>query len=262
MSRYKKNFLITVGSIIGFIVLFVFCFFYFKNLISHTPIVTFQFYQLVIMVISAILTLTAVAVALFKDQMYSWFKYAELSILNRDPNFISENIIEEKSNSSQNSAQTPVAESYECVLHILNKGNKLAEGCTIQLTHLKQTGDGIAHESVLDTSNCLPLTWNNSSKDEILIYPKSKGIVSVVKMNLDAKGVPGSEGNAQSIPAILSIGGINVKTPDRSNSTWTATFVLCSKQTNLFEYKLEIIWNGSWKSRLTEIKQNLSIKPI
>ncbi len=260
MTKLERNKTIAILITVLLVGLVIFLFFYFKPKVQPQPIITFQFYQLVVMCISAFFTLSAVLVALFKDQIYAKFKYAELLIKNREDAFICEN----EAHSDQQVMGSPIIESYETILIVENIGNSLAEDCTFQLTALVfKTDNNTEIKEDIDVSKVKFLNWNNSEKEETLIYPKNRATVSVLKITKDEMRGPNNGQGDQSAAPILSIGGIKVNQKHMSNGVWIADFTLCSKRIDPINYKLCVEWKGSWKSRKYDLlKEQIRIKRI
>jgi len=246
MNRRSKNALKCCIPILILIILLAYGFLHFRQLVSETPITTYQFYDLIIKVIAALLTLSAVVVALFKEFLISGFNYVELKIEKRDSDFIYEAI--------NPITQPPIAESYKTYLKVSNNGNILAEGCVIKVSEIKYKNDRTGIEKVIEVFDSVHLKWTNE-QEEIGIHPKNHTSVSVIILSNENSTVPG-RGQGQN--AKLSIGGISIP-KEFTNGRYEVIFELLCKNHRGIKYNLKIAWDGTWKSRSSDIKAHYSI---
>jgi|GEM_PF-4165296 len=257
-SRYFIIFLPIILIIIGI----NWTFSHFYGMRTPGQITTYQFYEIFVKSMAALFTLAAVIVALFKEGIISIVKYVELEIEPRDVDFLFENLTRKEQSISNSSQLTPIlqkAESYETFLVVKNYGNKIAEGCTIQVEEILFEGESFVNHENIDVSNGNFLTWNSNSQKEISIYPNNKAIISVLKIVfIESNSTPG---NAQSKQAQLKIGDFSVN-DDYTNGSWTVTFILCSKNSKIQRFKLKIRWNGDWHPRMIELKKILTIEKV
>jgi hypothetical protein len=260
-AKIWRRVIILLASIAIAILFFRYEFYSFKAQITHKSIETFQFYQLVMMSVSAMATFSAVLVALFKDQLYSLFKFAEFHITPRESDFIYENLSQMKGSDGQVVPDnTLIAESYEVFLSVFNKGNKSAVGCTLQLISLDFTGNGHAKSHSIPVTTSPRLTWSNHDSSEMTLYGHTEGIVSILKIYPENSGPPPTPGNGQSSTVTFAIGGITANNGEFNNGTWIATFQLCSKDTKPIEYRLKVVWNNTiWKPRKNEFMTVISV---
>lgn len=228
-------------------VLLYFLFLHFKIYVSKVPITTYQFYDLVIKIIAAILTLSAVIVALFKESLISAFRYVDLKIENRDHECIHEVI--------NPAADPPVAESYETILKVSNIGNILAERCSIKVTDIKFKNNPDIETSI-DVYESTPIVWNNQ-KEEIDIHSENYNSVTAITLSTDENlTVPGQN---QGQNAKLIIGGIPIPN-ENTNGKFEVTFELQCSNHKVIKFKLFVAWNGEWRSRSSDIKGCYSVK--
>ncbi|MFZ5553161.1 MAG: hypothetical protein ACOZCO_08610 [Bacteroidota bacterium] len=250
MSKWRKKH--SFGIIILCIVLlFVLAYFQFKKFVVEQPINTFQFHQLFIMSISAVLTLGAIIVALFKEQLFSIFKYPILIVDSKYSDAISASFAQ-----SEGGGKATI-EKYDSIFTVHNNGNISVEGCKIQLQELSFQGEGAVKSQTIDISNAVPIKWNSDSLSEIMIHPHQKAIVSILQITVGEKKSTPQDG--QSPISILNIGGI-IANDQYKKGTWKVSFIILSKNCPVYTLKFTISWDGQWRESLEEMKKIVSIE--
>lgn len=218
---------------------------------SFTP---YQFHHLRILFFSSLATILAVIVALFRDELRSFWKFAKLVVEPKSTDFIIEEV-------PATDADVIKAIYYEIVLSIRNAGTLTAKECSIVITELTfQHGTG--RTISVDVSLAEQLTWKGKNKDQIII-PSSggSGQVAILKIEPNTASTPTA---AQSQPSILTIGGLDVTGKGNPQSggqtTWLATFMIFSETCRPVKYILKILWDGLWQDRKNEMLAHITVE--
>jgi hypothetical protein len=250
MNRRFKNALWYGIPLLALAYIFYRTYIHLKPLAQKQSITTYQFYDLVIKVIAALLTLSAVVVALFKDSLLSLFKYVDFKITNRDQDFIAE---------TMGLGSPPLlADSYKTFLKIGNEGNIVAEACAIKVIEIRFTHHNSGVSKPINVFDSIPIKWNND-KEEVNIHPDSHYLVSIISLSINE--IPTVPGKDQGQNSVLSIGGIPIS-KDYTNGKLEAIFQLVCKNHKGIKYNITVVWNGEWRSRLSDIKEFYTVSNI
>jgi hypothetical protein len=201
-------------------------------------------------VIAAVLTLSAIIVALFKDSLLASFNYVDFKITNRDPDFISE---------IMGFGSPPlVADSYKTFLKIKNAGNIIAEACGIKVIEIRFKHHNTGGSKPINVFESTPIKWSND-KEEVNIHPDSHYLVSVISLSENENATVPGKGQGQN--AVLTIGGIEIP-KEYTNGRLEAIFQLVCKNHRGVKYVMSVSWNSEWRSRLTDIKDFYTVSDI
>lgn len=227
-----------------------------KPNIKSEQINTSQYYQIAIGVISAVVTLLAVVIALFKEDIRKKWEFSKIEV-----NMPSETFFEIFNTSIGSSAagQTLEAIKYNGKIEIFNSGSISATGLEIYLESLSFTGQGYPNtQTIVSESHKVSIDGRNES--DINLSPESRKTVSVIDLTSPSQQ-SSPEGSSNDIPAKLNIAGVD-SNPDFKNGKWIGKFAIYSTNTKPVRFTLHVEWNGQWQKRASEMKHNLKIDLI
>ena len=226
---------------------------YLRPTIVSKDISVNDLYTRIISVIGTVVTLMAVFVALFKEDIRKLWDKADLSICFRDDNVLNEILDNETSSSNYK------AKKYETVLQIKNQGSLAAKSCEIYLERLQFKSS--AYPSLQDIPlTGQPLNWHNNPNTAILIPATGKATVPILEIiSPESQAVPTEQaGNVVPMPKIR-IG--DTESPSiYSNGTWTAKFIVYSENASPIEHIISVTWNNRWEHRLAEMSKCVTIQ--
>ena len=212
-----------------------------------------EYYRLLISIISAIITFSAVLVALFKDDLREIWKRP--IVLFEVP----EEITIEDLNSSLESeivSDTPIANRYISRMEVRNTGNLPAINAEIYLDKLEFIPKDSTIIQNIETSGAA-LKWNGTESSIIIIPPGGKKLIKIAEITAPEK-ISTPESEKLNKPPVLSIGEIS-NSKDKAKGKWIAKFSFYAQNHRPTSFTVEIEWNGVWKTRLTEFKQQYQI---
>lgn len=198
--------------------------------------------------LQAIGTIGAVIVALFNDNIKSYFRKPKLSI-NLHNNDICEELDEHKDGSRK-------AKRYHNSIDIVNEGNTTAENCEIYIESISFTGLGMK-TSVELLQNDYFLSWSNSEQKNSTYIPVNgkKSFQLYEILPAEEQGTPGG-GNRAKIPAQLVIGSYKVPS-EYCGGKWNIMICLYSPSSKLHKFQVTIDWDGNWEDRQMEMKNKV-----
>lgn len=217
------------------------------------PIGKAEYYKLIISIISALITFSAVIVALFKDDFREYWKRPKIEF--SIPNEIT---IEDLSSSleSESGNDTLIANKYISRIEVKNVGNLPTLNAEIYLDKLEFTPKDASIAQFIESSSSA-LEWNGSESVTIIIPPGGKKLINLIEITPPEKiSTPGSQ--IASKPPCLIIGSIK-NTKEQQKGKWTATFSLYAQNHSPTSFSIEIEWTGVWKNRLTEFNNQFKI---
>ena len=243
-----KYYILIAVCVVILILIFLFYLVYWSSVIpSH--INSYQFYHLLLLSFSSFITLCAVLVALFKDNIIGAFKFPVIKICERDPNFVIENK-KEIEKAEKKGEITTIAESYETFITVKNDGNDIAKDCTIQIKKIEYQGAGVINYTQLEQIQNEYLSWNGVNSNNITIHAHLDAVVSVIKLKRDETST--TPGDAESSPSLL-LAGSSVINKKYKNGKWKVTLILTCGNGSVRNFELEITWDGAWQPRLQEL---------
>lgn len=255
MKKIKKRILIsTVVLIVYFsIVAGIIAYFYYVSHCIQNSITKFQYYQLSLMVISAALTLLAVIVALFKDSIISYFKFSDLIIKQYNDAFLDEITVEENTITR--------ATRYFTHLKVANIGNKEAANCIIIIDEIDFLEDinstPISLQKKLSINNLL---WPNGDS-EITIYSNYSQFIEVISVLPASRNIDPNNSESQKNSGVLMLGN-SCLNEEHKEGLWRIKLSVCSKDSKVLQYDLEISYKSEWRDRKTEMSRFCKIKNI
>jgi hypothetical protein len=222
--------------------------------IQKVQLKTPEYLQLIISFFAALVTLSAVIIALFKEDIRKFWEFSKIVISMPEDNFF------EELNSSSSKVESKAWEAikYNSKIEILNSGSIAALDLEIYLESL--TFKGVEYPtSQIIRADCY-LKWNELHETKINLSPEGKRTIDILELSSPAQqSSPG--GVNTDVPAKLIIAGIEVN-PDFKNGKWTGSFIIFSTNAKPIRFKLEVNWNGRWEKRASEMKSNLTTNLI
>lgn len=250
MGRWKtKKFLVSVVIIILLVIFFyslggtIFTV-YKKTITDDEP-----FMRITVMIVSSFITVLAMIVALFKEDIRGFFVRPKLNLskdnkLNESTQKLGLNNIE--------------AINYFYKAYVNNSGNVPAKEVEVYLNNLKYKKNG--HQNYMDIEvDGIALTWKNSESKQIMIPRNSKKSLTLFKI------IPPSEVSTPDQPPSNSSNqpklqiGTNEYSVELESAEWLMLFSIYSDNAKPLHISLAINWNGRWESRLTEMNTHLSV---
>tara|TARA_R110000851_G_scaffold310283_2_gene470014 strand:+ start:10617 stop:11399 length:783 start_codon:yes stop_codon:yes gene_type:complete len=223
---------------------------------DQTPVNRIEVIKVLVSIISAFLTFSAVTVALFKEKILALFNKPKLNIEmpSDKPNreIIADKIQIEKDDIIE-------ATKHISRLIIKNKGNTVATDVGISLEKLEYRELNANNISLPYEPSGEPLQWNNN-QDKVNIMPKGEKLINIVeifapKLTSTPDGKSEVEQDAE-----LIIGNFRDCDKLTKAGVWTATFVLHAQNHKHITFIVTIEWQGKWKGRLVDFEEGYSYK--
>ncbi|WP_445404063.1 hypothetical protein [Acinetobacter vivianii] len=206
------------------------------------------FMRITVMVISSIITVFAMLVALFKEDIRGVFVRPKLTISK-------ENKLKELTQKTENNIE---AIDYFYKIFIQNVGNIPAKEVEIYLNSLTCKKSASQYHEEIEVDG-VPLTWLNSDSKQIMIPRNSKKSLTLFKiLPPNEVSTPDQSSSILNKPKLKI--GTNEYCVDNELSDWVMSFAIYSDNAKPISIQLKIKWNGKWESRLTEMHQHVSIE--
>jgi hypothetical protein len=251
----KKLLLILLPLLTGYL---VGCFFPISILKPNYPetevLNKAEYYRFIISIISAFITFCAVIVALFKDDLREFWKKPNIKVAMNE-----RNTIEEFNDTSESGSSTDplIASKYISKIEIENIGNLASLNTEIILEKLEFKEKDT---SIIQSVECSgkPINWNGIDTSSITLPVGAKKTISIVEITAPEKF---SKPDSQTFksPSKIIIGGVELS-KEQTKGTWTAVFTIYAQNYKPTPFKVEMEWNGIWKTRLTEFNSYYKIK--
>lgn len=219
---------------------------------------TYQFYDFYIKIIAALVTFSAVVVALFREEIRRLFLYHKILIRPHSNSFLTE-VISEQSTLITSDESIKSAEKYELILFATNEGKISAKECFVCVEEVKYKKTDIDDEKILEIFN-IPLKWIGVVDSKITISKSAKVSFSGLLLTNEKKHEKGTKAN-RSDPLLL-IGDTNLSKKYKSG-IWYVTYVIYSADYEPHRYCLQVNWDGKWKPRLADLMEEcISFKEV
>lgn len=253
MKREYKIILISIAIILAYCIGLWIPIEYLKPTIKEEEIGKGEYYRLIISIISAFITFTAVLVALFKDDLREYWKFARINFSIPDNHTIE--ITNDVSNGQ--SDEVLQAKKYISRVEIQNTGNLPLLNSEIYLEKLEYFPKDSTIPQFVECSGS-PIKWNGSAVETIIIPPSGKKMVTIVEIFAPEK-ISTPDSAKENKPAKLIIGNLENKLGDNKGK-WHATYTVYAQNHKAKSFVITIEWNGLWKSRLTEMNNYFKIQ--
>jgi len=211
---------------------------------THEP-----FVRIWIMVVSSILTVVAMGVALFKEDIRGCFVKPLITISEN-------NKLEETTRKTANGVIEAVEYFYK--IRVSNIGNLAANKIEVYLESLLCKRDDINEASDIETDG-IPLKWSSSDLTQIMIPVHStKSIVLFKLLPQEMESTPDQK-QAKNIGKTRLIIGEKIYPIDPVKCIWNLSYSIYSDNLKPTRIKITLEWNGSWHPRLTEMSKVFSV---
>lgn len=208
------------------------------------------FMRITIVVLSSLVTVLAMIVALFKEDIRGIFIKPKLD-LNKE-----NKLNEVTQRTGQNNVE---AMSYHYTTFVHNTGNIPAKEVEVYLTSLKHKKNSEQNYKEIEIDS-IPLTWKNSESKQIMIPRNSRKSLILFQIlppsDVSTPDQPPPNASNQSQIQI----GTNKYSVDVENAEWNVLFSIYADNAKPINIRLTISWNGKWESRLTEMNTQISVK--
>lgn len=216
----------------------------------------YEKWTLLVTSISSFGTILAVIVALFKEEIISLYKKANLAIgVEEELGFVE--VIQEDTSESSN----PSADRYELIIPIINKGKLPARGCEIELESFKiKNSDSLKFVDYNLNKHCFE--WNDAQANSNIVIKSTsvrKFTIFTIKSPdaklevLDKAG----DSSKDSYP-IIRVGSSNIK-PSTPSSQYQLECCILSDNGKPNRFVITIKLTHQWRPRLTEMNQYVEV---
>ena len=194
-------------------------------------------------------TCSAVLVALAKDSIIRFFSHPNVEISLSEDDGISEEVDYEQ--------QTPQANCYNCVLRVKNSVSVQAKTRSAVMEQIKYAEKkGKSSKEIKDYQNGQPiLGWEGDGID------LPKGISKDIRLfHINAPGrsvTPSEQGTDE---PHIELNGFKLKDFQSRKGYWEILYYISYDSGEHIHFKLTVEWDGTWKSRKTEMKDVLNVK--
>ena len=198
-------------------------------------------------IIGSIGTLSAVIVALYKEELMRWINSPDL-----DFEKIGNGLV------AINDSQVGVApDNYECSIRIINKGTSIATGCKIFIHSLKYNKNRNYDRLKSDNKvqNKKQLTWTSGNVDIPVNIPSDILLFQI--MNPNQIGTP-QTGVAAQMPRIV-LNGYQLAKDKSEKGLWEIEYYITMRSGNVSKFLLTIDWDGSWSDNEEDMLDKVKI---
>lgn len=211
--------------------------------ISYTP-VEYTYYMSSIL--TAIGTIGAVLVALFKDFIYSLFFKPKLAISLEGTNGFTENL---------NKDASPLkALDYRTHLVFENTGNAEAEKCELFINEIRKGRDKDHLSAIYNRGLGKPLLWDGEDSVDI---PENKSKYIQILQVKPGNSLPNQ---GEENPPTLTIIGAQIEDLSHTSDMLEIDYCLKYHSGRQHNFTIALEWNGEWCDRKTEMNHVLNIQ--
>lgn len=244
--------LVIATLILGYFLGLYFSSDYLKPEIINNQINLNDFYTRLIGVISSIITLCAVLVALFKEDLRKIWENVSLEV--KTVNKLVENLDKD---SSDNDVKVS---SYLNKIIITNKGKLSAKNCILNLKELSFQGKDDPKEQNIPIDHLGNLL--GTTDNDLIIHSLGSKEIKIIEILSPGSQIISSNSRFEpQLTPMLSFG--NFRNPSTYlKGIWIAKFLLLSENAKPVEIEIYLNWNGEWHNRITEMDKIITIKSI
>lgn len=199
-------------------------------------------------IIGSIGTLSAVVVALYKEELMRWINSPDLEF----------SLIENGLVANKDSQVGVAPDYYECCIRISNKGTMIATGCKVFVHSLKYNKNGNRERLKADNrvQNKKQLTWTSGNVDIPVDIPSDIMLFQI--MNPNQLGTPQS-GNAIQNPKII-LNGYQLHKDKAEKGLWEIEYYITMKSGNVSKFLLIVDWDGVWSDNEEDMLDKVKIE--
>lgn len=195
-------------------------------------------------ILGAIGTCLAVVIALFSEEIKKWLYKPNVSIVLKDVHGIEEKVDQDQ--------QTPVADSYSCVVELSNEGYVVAEQSKVRIIDIQY---GNSKDRLKSIKNWMGAKSIGKSFNLSVDYPYEMRLINI--KNPDSYGTP-SDAQTETKP-LISFFGINIDDKFRAKGLWKLDYCYVSQNGGSQKFSIMVEWDGVMTSRKTEMLEHIKI---
>lgn len=252
--KYVKVIISIVAVVIVYMLGCMFPLNFFKLEVKREEITQVELIKIFISVISALITSSAVIVALFKEKILGRFNRPLLTIEKPNIKPTYEHISDQK---TFKKGEIIKSSKYTSRLKIRNLGNVAATNVELFLEKIDYKSINSEIEENFEPPGD-SIVWGNS-KENINILPNSEKLINIVEI-FAPQNTSTPESSTMSTNAELIIGNFVDCTKKNTGGVYTAHFVLHAQNHKHLAFKVRIEWKGKWKDRLTDFETEYDYK--
>lgn len=199
-------------------------------------------------IIGSVGTLSAVIVALYKEELIRWINSPDLEFIKVGNGLV-----------ANNDSQVGVApDNYECSIRVVNKGTSIAMGCKVFVHVLKYNKNGNHDRLKPDNKvkNKKQLTWTSSNVDIPVDIPSDIMLFQI--LNPNQLGTP-QAGNATQNPKIV-LNGYQLPKEKSEKGLWEIEYYITMRNGNVSKFLVIIDWDGSWSDSEEDMLDKVKIE--
>ncbi len=216
------------------------------GILLEEPLTRAEHYATIINIVVAIGTIAAVVVALFQNEIRSWFKKVTFKT-----SLISEDIIEDLITDND----VKKAAKYHNHIQFVNDGNINAQNCELYLETAEFCSDNGGAQSVPVGND--PIVWNNIG-GMVYIPSQGKKVLPIFEITAPQKSTNPDRKSDTVKPSEYILLGL--PRMEAQKGVWELTYCLYSINSKPHRFKFTVDWNGEWEIRQTEMKKILKLK--
>lgn len=215
--------------------------------IEYKPLTSGEYYYYTITTFGVIATGFTIIVALFKDDIISFFKHVKFQF-----DFMESKKLHED---TENVQGTKKAIKYYSVVNLNNIGNISADNCELFIDRIIFTSENRT-DILLAESKPISLL---ERKERVYIPSQGKIPLHLFELHRPQKSST-PEGQRNDIPSKLKILGFTDISVEKGGE-WKCTYSFhSSSMLKPQRFEVIIYWDGNWEHRLTEMNSNLKIE--
>lgn len=254
MNKFYKIIILIATASIGYILGQYVPSNLFKPQFEDTNLSKGEYYELLVLIISAVITFLAVLVALFKEDIRERWKRPNI-VFNLPAKHTIEDI--RSTQESGSGIETIKANRYLTRIEIENKGNLPALNSEMYLEKLEFTPWDSTIAQNIECSSA-PLDWKGTESQTIIIPPGGRKIIDIVEIS--APEIISTPNSTQTNNKAQLVIGMIENEQERTKGKWKAKFGLYAQNHRPVSFEIELEWDGVWKNRYTEFCSHFQIK--
>lgn len=210
------------------------------------------FVRIALMLVSTVITATAMFVALFKEDIRGIFVRPKLQISKV-------NKLEETTRKVSKGALEAIEYFYK--IRVSNMGSVPANKVEAYLESLSIKKEGSHLPNEIETDG-IPLKWASSINQIMIPINTTKSLVLFKLFPSESESTPDQQSAGTTKTGARILIGENVYPVDQTRSEWYLVFGIYSENTKPTKIILKIQWNGSWHARLTEMSAACLVQEV
>ncbi len=198
-------------------------------------------------IVGSIGTLSAVIVALYKEELMLWINSPDLEFSLLENGLLA--------NFDSQVGQSP--DSYECSIRISNQGTYTAIGCRAFIQAIKynknRNKDRLKALNIIQ--NKKQLNWTSTTVDIPLDLPSDIMLFQI--LNPNQLGTP-QTGAAAPNPKI-TLNGFQLNKDKSEKGLWEIEYYISMRRGNVCKFLLSIEWDGTWSDNTEDMLDKVKI---